>query len=176
MGQARSARGRVGDNDVVIEMDEDERERRRHVIAQARDTVERVTDVAPDYLALAMSRPVESVMDRDRRWLAEQEARFAEQRRRDAERKAESMPDATQEALEACARAIDAMDRENAALRERVEALEKKLAGDADVGKLGAGLDRLDAMADKLAKTLSQFSRARFDDKPLPLPPAHLNN
>ena len=56
-----------------------------------------------------------------------------------------------------------------------LDALEKKLAGGADVGKLSAGLDRLDAMADKLAKsmqTLSRHRRADLDALPLP----HLNN
>jgi hypothetical protein len=151
-------------------------ERRRFIAELRAENDARSAELEAEIIERAHTRPIESVMDADRRWLAEQQARFAEQRRRDAERKAETMPDATQEALEACARAIDALDRENAALRERVDALEKKQAGDSDVGKLSAGLDRLDAMADKLAKTLSQFSRARLDSLPLPLPPAHLNN
>jgi len=64
-------------------MDDRERERRRQAIEEARATLARVAHEEPDYLKLALARPVESQMDRDRRELANQYRRFEQERERE---------------------------------------------------------------------------------------------
>jgi small-conductance mechanosensitive channel len=155
-------------------MDEAERERRRRLIVEARETVKRVAAIEVDHLAVAMSRSVESVMDRDRRELAARDAEWAQRREAERQHQAETVPAAeVGEALEACAAAIDAMDRENVALRERVDELTRRL--DAverrpvdDLGAVDRGLAKIDRLCGKLQQTLQVSERRALDDGPLP--------
>lgn len=66
-------------------MDEAEREIRRRAIEDARQTLSRVAGIGePDYLALALARPVTHQNDRDRAELAARDAQWAQQRARKA--------------------------------------------------------------------------------------------
>jgi hypothetical protein len=66
---------------------------------------------------------------------------------------------------------------EIARLGERLDVLEKKQARDADVRGLRAGLDRLDAAAHSLQRSVRELSRhRRLDYDALPLPLSRFNN
>ena len=156
-------------------MDEAERERRRRLIVEARETVKRVAAIEVDHLAVAMSRSVESVMDRDRRELAARDAEWAQRREAERQHQAETVPAAeVGEALEDIAqpRSMRWIARTSRFVNVSTNSLGGSTRSSAGrsttLGRWIAASRKSIRLCGKLQQTLQVSERRALDDGPLP--------